>query len=53
MKKWGNSEGEKVKVWEVSVVPNFQSSQAVLVVMLESFLMNIDVLFMIFLYQSA
>ena len=53
MKKWGNSEGEKVKVWEVSVVPNFQSSQAVLVVMLESFLMNIDVLFMIFLSQSA
>ena len=44
---------EKVKVWEVFVAPNFQSSQAALVVMLEPFLMNIDVLFMIFLSQSA
>jgi hypothetical protein len=42
-----------VKVWEVFVVPNFQSSQAALVFILESFLMNIDVLFMIFLSQSA
>jgi len=54
MKKWGKRlVKEKVKVWEVFVAPNFQSSQAALVVMLEPFLMNIDVLFMIFLYQSA
>ena len=44
---------EKVKGWEVFVAPNFQSSQAALVVMLEPFLMNIDVLSMIFLSHSA
>jgi len=54
MKKWGKRlVKEKVKVWEVFVAPNFQSSQAALVVMLEPFLMNIDVLFMIFLSHSA
>jgi hypothetical protein len=36
-----------VKVWEVFVVPNFQSSEAALLFILESFIMNIDVLFMI------
>jgi hypothetical protein len=49
MKKWRKrvvKEKSEGLGWEVFVVPNFQPSQAMLVVMLESFLMNIDVLFL-------